>query len=163
DPEAAAGDVGRIELPLARWTAAERLRTEPVVVLGGDEARRTPAQFTGGGALDTLVLAGLHRDDALVGFLAVRWVRPPQALRRAVALLSGIAQHATVVMRNARLLEEVRQASAMKSEFVGAISHELRSPLNVMLGYFEMLLDGGLGPLQGEQTKAIERARRYAV
>ena len=99
----------------------------------------------------------------LVGFLAVGWARPPQQLQIAVELLSGIAQHATVVMRNARLLEEVRQASAMKSEFVGAISHELRSPLNVMLGYFEMLLDGGLGALQAEQTNAIERARRYTI
>jgi signal transduction histidine kinase len=163
DPEAAAGDVGRLALPLARWGAAERLRTESVVVLGREEAQRAPAQFTGGGAFDTLVLAGLHRDEKLVGFLAVGWMRPPHELRLAVELLSGIAQHATVVMRNARLLEEVRQASAMKSEFVGAVSHELRSPLNVMLGYFEMLLDGGLGPLQEEQMKAVERTRHYAV
>jgi signal transduction histidine kinase len=110
-----------------------------------------------------LVLAALFREEVLVGFLAVGWVRPPAELQVAVELLSGIVQHATVVMRNARLLEEVRRASDMKSEFVGAISHELRSPLNVMLGYFEMLLDGGLGELRPEQTNAIERARRYAI
>ena len=164
DPEAAAGDVGRLELPLAGWKAAERLGTEAVIVVPGSEARQTPAQFTSGKELGLLVLAALYRERVLVGFLAVGWARPPQQLQIAVELLSGIAQHATVVMRNARLLEEVRQASAMKSEFVGAISHELRSPLNVMLGYFEMLLDGGLGgALHPEQAKAVERARRYAI
>ena len=163
DPEAAAGDVGRLELPLAGWKAAERLGTEAVIVLPGVEARHTPAQFTSGTELGMLVLAALYRERVLVGFLAVGWAQPPQQLQTAVELLSGIAQHATVVMRNARLLEEVRQASAMKSEFVGAISHELRSPLNVMLGYFEMLLDGGLGALHPEQAEAVERARRYAI
>ncbi len=163
DPEAAAADVRRVELPLSGWEAAERLAIQGIVVLSGDEARRIPAHFTGGGELGTLVLAALYRDKVLVGFLAVGWIRPPEELQSAIELLTGITQHATVVMRNARLLEEVRQASAMKSEFVGAISHELRSPLNVMLGYFEMLLDGGLGALHAEQASAIERARRYAI
>ena len=163
DPDAAVADVRRVELPLSGWEPAQRLAIQAVVVLSGDEARRIPAHFTSGGALGTLVLAALYRDEVLVGFLAVGWVRPPEELQGAIELLTGITQHATVVMRNARLLEEVRQASAMKSEFVGAISHELRSPLNVMLGYFEMLLDGGLGALHAEQANAIERARRYAV
>lgn len=163
DPEAAAGDVGRLELPLRGWSEAGRLESEPVVVLTGAEARRAPVQFTSGRELDTLILAAFHREGVLVGFLAVGWVRPPAELQAAVELVAGIAQHATVAMRNARLLEEVRQASDMKSEFVGAISHELRSPLNVMLGYFEMLLDGGLGALRAEQADAIGRARRYAV
>src|SRR5439155_1437331 len=82
--------------------------------------------------------AALYHERVLAGFLAVGFGSLPAPEReQAVEFLSGIAQHATIVLRNARLLEEVRLASAMKSEFVGAISHELRSPLNVMLGYLE--------------------------
>ena len=81
----------------------------------------------------------------------------------ALRLLAGIADHATIVMHNARLLEEVKQASALKSEFVGAISHELRSPLNVILGYLEMALDGGLGDIAPELDDALRRSRRQSI
>ena len=56
----------------------------------------------------------------------------------------------------AALADEVRAASALKGEFVGAVSHELRSPLNVILRYLEMALDGELGPL----TEHLEQALR---
>jgi len=51
----------------------------------------------------------------------------------------------------------------MKSEFVGAVSHELRSPLNVMLGYLEMTLDGAFGPITAEQRRALGRTREQAL
>src|SRR5262249_667251 len=53
--------------------------------------------------------------------------------------------------------------SAMKSEFVGAISHELRSPLNVMLGYLEMTLDGAFGPIGSDAADALRRARQQSL
>src|SRR5437867_1397251 len=84
-------------------------------------------------------------------------------LERNTFHLAATADHATIVMHNAQLLEEVRQASALKSEFVGAISHELRSPLNVILGYLEMALDGGLGTIGSELDDALRRARRQSL
>src|SRR5207245_8331734 len=77
--------------------------------------------------------------------------------------LAGIAEHATIAMHNATPLEEVRQASALKSEFAGAISHELRSPLNVILGYLDMALDGGRGTIGSELEDALRRARRQSI
>ena len=63
----------------------------------------------------------------------------------------------------AALAEEVRTASALKSEFVGAVSHELRSPLNVILGYVEMALDGVLGPVTADMEDALRRTHRQSV
>jgi len=80
-----------------------------------------------------------------------------------VPVLAGLSEHAAVAVLNARLLDEVRQASALKSEFVGAISHELRSPLNVILGYQEMLLEEGLGPLTAPQVEAIQRSQGHTM
>src|SRR6266403_1941913 len=152
----------------AEWSAtflvdAER-GTFRLVALTGAEAERTPGFGTRGGPLSTTILAALYREHVLVGFLAVGF-RSLSLLEReqAVGFLSGIAQHATIVLRNARLLEEVQLASAMKSEFVGAVSHELRSPLNVMLGYLEMTLDGAFGPITAEQRHALGRTREQSL
>jgi len=164
DAQIASTELSRIEFPIASWSAVGRVSAHRVVVLSGEPAESTPELFTGDRRLSTVLLAALHKDGDMVGFLAVGYASVlVESSDWALRLLAGIAEHATVVLHNAHLLEEVRQASALKSEFVGAISHELRSPLNVVLGYLEMALDGGLGPLAPELADALRRTRRQSV
>ncbi len=59
--------------------------------------------------------------------------------------------------------EEAEIANGLKSEFVGAISHELRSPLNVIVGYVDMALDDALGPLTKELRGGIRNVRRESL
>src|SRR5207247_359061 len=164
DADAAAGEPERLEFPVSGWAPVGRLAGEPVVVLTAAEAACTPGLGRSGRVLSTMILAALYHERVLAGFLAVGFGSLPAPEReQAVEFLSGIAQHATIVLRNARLLEEVRLASAMKSEFVGAISHELRSPLNVMLGYLEMTLDRAFGPITAEQRHALRRTQEQSL
>lgn len=162
DREVAASDVHRIEFPLGSWPAIERLRHERALALVEKEVVSVPSSLTGQ-PLRAALLAGLFRNQDMVGFLAVGYRAPLGGTEGwATNLLAGIAEHASVVLQNARLLEEVRAASALKSEFVGAVSHELRSPLNIVLGYVEMLLDEALGPLTEEQRDALDRTNVHA-
>src|SRR5438445_2659604 len=164
DSQLSSGELSRIEFPVSNWSAVGRLSVHRVVVLNGRLAECTPAVFTGDRKLGTVLLAALHNHGAMVGFLAVGYTEMlVESSEWALRLLAGIADHATIVMHNATLLEEVKQASALKSEFVGAISHELRSPLNVILGYLEMALDGGLGPIEPELDDALRRSRRQSI
>ena len=55
------------------------------------------------------------------------------------------------------LLTRVRAASTAKSNFIGAMSHEFRTPLNAILGYAEILREGAVGTLTAEQQVKLER------
>jgi signal transduction histidine kinase len=50
---------------------------------------------------------------------------------------------------------EIHKASRAKNEFLSGISHELRNPLNSILGFSEVLSRGYLGKLNKEQAKHV--------
>jgi signal transduction histidine kinase len=164
DAEVPLAELERLSFPLDGWPAVARLESADHVRLDGGDAPLVPAPLSAGKPLETVLLAGLRLDGALAGFLAVGYGAGRGGVPAwATQLHRGIAEHAAIVLRNARLLDEVRQASQLKSEFVGAISHELRSPLNVILGYLEMLIDGAFGSVPAEQAHALERAQAQAL
>ena len=47
-----------------------------------------------------------------------------------------------------------------KSQFVSAVSHELRTPLTSIVGYTELLAEGGVGDLDPGQLDLVERIDR---
>jgi PAS domain S-box-containing protein len=55
-----------------------------------------------------------------------------------------------------RALEAARSATLAKSRFLASVSHELRTPLNGIIGFSELLHDGKLGPVAGDQVDALE-------
>jgi signal transduction histidine kinase len=82
-------------------------------------------------------------------------------------LLSGIAHQTVLALDNARLVEELRAASTLKSEFIGTMSHELRSPLNAIIGYTDLLRDeareSGDDPRAALRDDTLARVRFYAL
>jgi signal transduction histidine kinase len=74
--------------------------------------------------------------------------------RRIQAATADIAQQNELLRRQAIELE---QASALKSQFLANMSHEFRTPLNAMLGYTSMLLQGVAGPVDQPVKRQLGR------
>jgi PAS domain S-box-containing protein len=74
--------------------------------------------------------------------------------RKIQAATADIAQQNELLRRQAIELE---QASALKSQFLANMSHEFRTPLNAMLGYTSMLLQGVAGPIDPTVKRQLGR------
>ena len=55
-----------------------------------------------------------------------------------------------------RQANELRRANRVKDEFLGVVSHELKTPLNVISGYTHILLEDMLGVVSPTQEKALQ-------
>ena len=51
--------------------------------------------------------------------------------------------------------EELKKAIRARSRFMASMSHELRSPLNVIIGFSELMLDEVLGKINEEQRQGL--------
>ncbi|HTO56478.1 MAG TPA: PAS domain S-box protein, partial [Pseudomonadales bacterium] len=80
----------------------------------------------------------------------------------AMRLAEGVAYHAATALENERLFNAAQGANRLKSEFVATMSHELRSPLNVMMGYTDLLRDGQFGPVTPDQVETFNRILNQA-
>lgn len=83
-------------------------------------------------------------------------------LKRASSLLEEKVRDATAeLVRQNELLQrqalELEAASSAKSQFLANMSHEFRTPLNAILGYTSMMLQGVSGPLPPNLVRQLTR------
>ena len=82
-------------------------------------------------------------------------------------MLTAIAGPVAIMIDNAKLIQEVRtlhdklgEASRLKAEFLATMTHELRTPINIVIGNLDLLLGGFLGDTNDRQRKCLETALR---
>ncbi|HET9983198.1 MAG TPA: hybrid sensor histidine kinase/response regulator [Longimicrobiales bacterium] len=82
-------------------------------------------------------------------------------------MLGLVADRVAVAVDRARLREgeraarlEAEAANRAKSDFLAAMSHDLRTPLTAISGYADLLLIGARGPLSETQLEFVRRIQR---
>ncbi|WP_052055309.1 response regulator [Myxosarcina sp. GI1] len=114
----------------------------------------------------------LTRTGHIVGMISAHWRKPHQPLERELNLLEVLTRQAADLIEQlqtaaelSQLLErerearqEAERANRVKDEFLSILSHELRSPLNPILGWSILLQKQKLDSTQmAKGLAAIER------
>ena len=86
-----------------------------------------------------------------------------------IDFLLTLAGQVAIAVHHAELFEqiqeqtgELRRANKIKDEFLGVVSHELKTPLNVISGYTHMLIERMLGEISPIQEKALQTVSRQS-
>jgi len=113
------------------------------------------------------VVAPIRLGDKILGLLDLHSRQPNINLRWEVVGLQALADQLGIAMRNAELYAEAlharqvaEQASQLKTRLLANVSHELRAPLNVIMGYSQAALNTP-GPYNVELPAALRRDLGY--
>ena len=82
------------------------------------------------------------------------------AITNALARAKGEAERLARAADQAKA--EAEAASATKSDFLATLSHEVRTPINALLGYADLLDAGAAGAITDEQRTFVRRLRDTA-
>jgi signal transduction histidine kinase len=155
--------------PTLRLCASDEgvIRVNPALVRAARHVARERL-MVGGAAryvLDDPRVGGWRVAGCLAGTeLAIVALWPPDGDTAAGAqILDALAPMLSLTLgrrtRRAQNGGDDARVDAAKAEFVSLVSHALRTPLNTLTGFIEIVLDQPVGPLNERQREFLEYAR----
>ena len=113
----------------------------------------------------SLLAIPLLREDSIVGGLVVWRREAGNFSSEVINLIQTFAAQSVLAIQNARLFREIEEKSRQldianrhKSDFLARVSHDLRTPLNSIIGFTRIVLrrmEGKLPDLQKENLQKV--------
>ena len=108
--------------------------------------------------------------DEVVGWMIVQSVVPRSWEPRELAVCAALSHDRVSTLMQVRAFEQQRESmqrlqelDRAKDSFISTVSHELRTPLTSIVGYLEVMRDGGLGQLPKGLHAGLSVIERNAV
>jgi signal transduction histidine kinase/DNA-binding response OmpR family regulator len=125
-------------------TLAARHLSRPILDLQEAASRLRDGEFTAR-------LPEARRDE--LGDLAIAFNQMASTLQGLYANLEATVAERTAALKTTNL--ELARASQVKSEFLARMSHDLRTPLNAVIGFADLLFTGQAGSLDDKQQRYL--------
>ena len=141
----------------------------PIVVADVNRERRFSKRVdqTTGFKTRSIACVPLRVRDELKGVIEVVSKRVGSFGDKDLDMLTAIAGPVAIMIDHAQLIDEVKslhekleKAGRVKAEFLATMTHELRTPINVVIGNLDILLGGFLGELNTRQKESLKTALR---
>lgn len=114
------------------------------------------------------LLAGFHLSASRLGLIQI--VQSSTFRDNQLLLAQAFASQLAMALENARLFSEVNSlaekaqaASQAKSNFLAQVSHEVRTPMNGILGMNQLLIGSELTQQQRQYTEAVEESGQHLL
>ncbi len=102
-----------------------------------------------------VLIVPVQRKDKVFAVIVLR--RESSFTQEQMEMIERVVARAAAAIENSRLYSQLQTADRTKSEFVGTVAHELKVPMNIILGYTDLvIMDGGL---QEQQQQYLQRIR----
>jgi signal transduction histidine kinase len=108
----------------------------------------------------TILVAPLVGKAGAIGVLRAYGGEGHEFNRDDAAFLAAVAAHGAIAIENAQAYEKLATLDRDKSDFIRTVTHELRSPVQVVQNLLALLEQGYVGPLATQQADLVARARR---
>jgi signal transduction histidine kinase len=153
----------RVRIPLAEHSAStDAVRTQRVLVVN-DYLRSSYAESTVGTRFRPASILVVPLSDGTGPLGAV--MLHDDAHRKRFGPTDEedarlVASVAMAALRKVLLVDALTRASHAKSDFLASVSHDLRTPLNIITGYAQLLEEETFGPVTAAQRDALGRIVR---
>ena len=119
------------------------------------------------GATQSHLALPLRRANEVTGVLEIYGSDSDTFSDKDVSMLQSIADEMAIAIDNIKLqaereetIDKLLELDRAKTRFLRVLSHELRTPMNAVLGYTELLLEGVHGDLDPPVIKTLDSIRR---
>ena len=164
----------QLRLPLHESVCGRVFQTGEALIIG--DVRTIPYYYEGAEEVRSELCVPVRAGGRVIGVLNVESCRLNAFDEDDLAFYTAIAGQLGVALENAHLYQELRRHAAelraaltelqdlerLKNEFIQNVSHELRQPLALILGYAEWLDAGELGELAPGQRGPVQIIARRA-
>ena len=153
-----------VRLPATCWVARVMVTAQREVI---SDAATEPGSFLGPGphselaaelGVGSLVIAPFVMEGRR-GALSLVSSEPQRFPPSDVAVIEDLVRRFQVAIDRVQLFREAQDANRLKEEFLATLSHELRTPVNAILGWARILRTR---PLEGGILQAVEVIERNA-